>query len=149
MARFVDASFVEGALESGDAVVLNVLSEEQYEDSHIPGSVNAPLESDRFRDLVRRLIPDKSTPVITHCSSTTCQASTTAAHQLEAMGYEQVSDFKAGMEGWTELGLVTESGPGPVEVPAAPAPSSSPERPPRTRSHRPGRGPTPRTPRTP
>lgn len=149
MPRLVDASFVEGVLESGDAVVLNVLSEEQYEDAHIPGSVNAPLDSDRFRDRVRRLIPDRSTPVITHCSSTTCQASTTAARQLEAMGYEQVSDFKAGMEGWTGLGLVTESGPGPIEGPAAPTPSSAPERPPRTRSHRPGREPAQRTQRTP
>lgn len=125
MPRFVDASFVEGALGSGDAVVLNVLSEEQYEESHIPGSLNVPADAPDFNDRVLRLVPDKSTPVTTYCASTTCQASTKAARKLEALGFTDVSDYKAGIQGWTEQGLVTESGPGQVRSTQASKPSGA------------------------
>jgi len=36
------------ALDAGDAVVMDVRSRFNYEEGHIPGSINAPLTSDTF-----------------------------------------------------------------------------------------------------
>src|ERR1051326_7150291 len=80
MVDFVDADFVER--RRAGAVVLNVLSPEQYEQAHIPGSINIPNDAPDFNERVRQAIPDKGTPVIVHCSSMECQASTKAARKL-------------------------------------------------------------------
>jgi 3-mercaptopyruvate sulfurtransferase SseA len=58
---------------------------------------------------VQREVPDKSTPIIVHCSSMECQSSTKAARRLESLGYKEVYDFKAGLQGWQDAGNGFES----------------------------------------
>lgn len=127
MTTFVDAGFVKEHLNDGRTQVLNVLPEDQFRRRHIPGSLNAPVDDAAFDDRVKALIPDKSTPVIVHCSDTDCQASTRAARRLQELGYADVKDFKAGTAGWKEAGHSFE-GKSSIASQGPLAPEHEPER---------------------
>jgi rhodanese-related sulfurtransferase len=50
-----------------DFVLVETLSEEQYQHAHLPGAVNIP--PDRVRELAGELIPDKDADVVVYCGS--------------------------------------------------------------------------------
>jgi rhodanese-related sulfurtransferase len=122
MANYVDANYTKKHLADARTKVINVLSKDSFGQKHLPGSINVSEEDPDFAVKVQQAVPDKSTPVIVHCSSMECQASTRAARKLEALGYKEVSDFKAGLQGWEEAGNQFESG---AETATAPAPAAT------------------------
>jgi rhodanese-related sulfurtransferase len=93
--------------------LLEALPESYYEESHLPGALNLPI--DQIEELAPRLVPDKSALVITYCANEPCPNSLIAAQQLAALGYTQVREYYEGEQDWIEAGLPTESG-----VPALP-----------------------------
>lgn len=95
-----------------NAVVINVLSEENFAKEHIPGSINIPLESDDFLERVARKVRDKSREIVVYCAKTECTASEDAAATLEKAGYTNVYDFTGGMKEWKDTGHDIESGGG-------------------------------------
>jgi len=121
MSNYVDANFTKKHLADGRTKVLNVLSADSYAQKRLPGSLNLPEDDPKFATKAQQLLPDKSAPVIVHCSGMSCQASTRAARRLEGLGYEEVHDFKAGLEGWEQAGNPFESGP----AGGTPAPDAS------------------------
>lgn len=142
MVNFVDAKYVKAHLNDGLTKVVNVLSETDYGKKHIPGSLNAPVETPGFESRIKELVPDKDQPVIVHCSSNDCLASTKASKKLEELGYTQVYEFKPGIQGWDEAGNAfegSEAGRAPAEPATRPArPARSQER--ESPSERPSRG---------
>ncbi|HJQ93970.1 MAG TPA: rhodanese-like domain-containing protein [Candidatus Thermoplasmatota archaeon] len=112
MVNYVDAAFTKKHLQDGRSKVINVLSPEQFAEKRLPGSINVHGELPDFTEQVQRQVPDKSTPIIVHCSSMDCQASTKAARKLETLGYKEVYDFKAGLQGWQEAGNDFETAEG-------------------------------------
>lgn len=64
------------------AVLLDVRSEEEYSDGHIPGSKNVPVEK---IEKVVDVITDKNTPVYVYCLRGSRSA--TAVSAMEKMGY--------------------------------------------------------------
>ena len=50
-----------------DFVLVETLSEEQYQHAHLPGAVNLP--PDRVRELAGEVIPDKDVDVVVYCGS--------------------------------------------------------------------------------
>jgi rhodanese-related sulfurtransferase len=90
--------------ENPKVLVINVLSEDAYEREHLPDSINIPVENENFLELVRKKVKKTDTPIIVHCSSFECTASTHAATLLEENGYTNVLDFKGGMEEWRSAG---------------------------------------------
>ncbi len=57
-----------GKMERGDAFVLvNVLNEPYYRQSHLPGAINLPLES---VGEAKEVLPDKSAEIIVYCMNT-------------------------------------------------------------------------------
>ncbi len=50
-----------------DFVLVESLSEEQYQHAHLPGAVNIPPY--RERELAGELIPDKDADVVVYCGS--------------------------------------------------------------------------------
>ncbi len=85
--------------------LVEVLSEEEYKEAHIPGAINIPLE--KLETLVPKQL-NKTDIIIVYCASYSCQASTKAAQKLLDMGYAKTLDFKAGKRGWTHAGLELE-----------------------------------------
>ena len=93
-----------------DAVIINVLDEEEFRRHHIPGSRNVPLDAPDFRQRVEALTRGKDEPVIVYCARTECPASEHAAERLEGAGFRRVLDFEGGMEEWEKQGYPVESG---------------------------------------
>ncbi|MDY6765802.1 MAG: rhodanese-like domain-containing protein [Candidatus Nanohaloarchaea archaeon] len=87
-------------MDSGDGFALvNVLSEDQFEQEHIPGSINIPL------DEVEEEFPrqfDRDDDIVVYCASESCQASPKAAEKLESMGFTNVADYEGGLADWKE-----------------------------------------------
>lgn len=85
-------------------VVVEALSEESYNDFHLPNAVNVPLDDD-FAEDIQRAIPDKETPVLVYCMDAECHASEKAGRRMEELGYAHIYDYEAGKMDWKEAGL--------------------------------------------
>ncbi|MFB6166749.1 MAG: rhodanese-like domain-containing protein [Candidatus Nanohaloarchaea archaeon] len=87
-------------LESdGNFALINVLSEEDFEEKHIPGSINIPL--DRLAEEADERF-DRDQGIVVYCSSPSCQASPKAAEKLEKLGFSRVKDYSGGLSDWEE-----------------------------------------------
>lgn len=82
-------------------LVLNILDPELYQDCHIPGSINVPL--DELENYTRDL--DLNREIIVYCSNYLCTASKYAAELLQKLGFKQVYAYEAGMAEWRQHGL--------------------------------------------
>lgn len=89
-------------------VVVDVLPRSHFEQQHLPGAANVPLDEDRFVDRVRELTSDHDRPVVVYCENTDCDLSPTAAARLEKAGFDDVVDFAGGVEAWKAAGLPIE-----------------------------------------
>lgn len=89
--------------------LINTLSEESFEQTHIPGAINIPQEHDDFVQRVEQTAGGRDQPVIVYCASQDCDSSTEGAQKLENAGFAQVYDFEAGAKGWQEAGEELEA----------------------------------------
>jgi len=96
-------------LDAGeDFTLVNVLSPEQFDKKHIPGSINIPLGAGDFGQKFKEKVPKKDHEVVVYCASMECESSPTAARRLEEMGYTNVVDYEGGMKNWIKKGFQTE-----------------------------------------
>jgi len=68
------------------ALVIDVRSEAEYREQHLPGTINIPL--DRLGDDIARHAPKKEQPLLLHCRSGARSGMGTSA--LKKMGYQHV-----------------------------------------------------------
>lgn len=59
---------------------------------------------------VQDLAKDKSAKIVVYCSSLECDASPTAAKNLDEAGFTEVYEFEGGMKEWKEAGYHVETG---------------------------------------
>jgi rhodanese-related sulfurtransferase len=103
--------------------LVEVLDAEEFNESHLPGAINIPL-NDQFDSAIAAALPDKNRKVVVYCADKSCDASTQAARRLATLGYEHVRDFKGGKQAWQEAeGTTAENNavPAPVAFPAVAA----------------------------
>jgi len=92
-----------------DFLLINVLSKASFESARIPGSRHADVHEDDFLEKVEELTRgDKSKEIVVYCTSSTCQASPSAARKLVEADYKNVSHFEGGIIGWKEAGYELE-----------------------------------------
>ena len=107
----IDSEQMQELLESDDDFILiNVLSEAQFEERHIPGSINIPVEDPDFIERVKEHAPDLNQRIVVYCANEDCPASPQAAAKLEEAGYTDVLDYTEGIEGWQNIGEPVETG---------------------------------------
>lgn len=83
--------------------VINVLPEKDFDNDHITGSENIPLQdNNNFTSQVEKTIGGKDKPVILYCASSECPASSNAAKTLESAGFTNVTVYEGGMKEWSE-----------------------------------------------
>ena len=92
---------------SGQAVFIDVRSNEQYNLGHIKGALSIP-----GSQLIRRFaeVPPRKT-VITYCACSAEQSSGRAAADLIGHGVKNVFALKGGWSEWKDRGLPTAVGP--------------------------------------
>lgn len=102
--REIDAAGVRALMEQGGVEVIFPLSPIEFDNLHIEGSINIPLEK-----LASRLPEDKSQPLVFYCLGVQCVASWRAAEKAVDLGYQSVYAFREGLPGWVEAGYPTVS----------------------------------------
>ena len=91
-------------MSSSKFIVINVLSEDVFNDCHIKGSISVPLNSlESFAENI-----DKHTGIIVYCSSYTCGASAQAWRKLDALGFKDILAYEGGMSEWYHAGFPVE-----------------------------------------
>ena len=78
------------------ALVIDVRSESEFQERHLPGTINIPLN--RLGEEIARRAPNKEQPLLLHCLSGTRSGAGEAA--LKKMGYRNV--FNLGSYGRAE-----------------------------------------------
>ncbi|MCW8194984.1 rhodanese-like domain-containing protein [Proteobacteria bacterium 005FR1] len=83
-----------------DFVLINVLSPEDFNRRHIRNSVNVPLKTHSFANVVAEIAGNLERKVVVYCASFDCDASAKAATELEAEGFTDVYDYEGGLKEW-------------------------------------------------
>lgn len=116
MAKNLDAEEVKELKDDDDVVLIDVLSNESFEDRHIPGAINLPVDEPDFEALIKEKVPDKQAKLIVYCSDEECKASPRAAKTLEELDYENVMHFSGGLAGWRRAGYELTGEPERIEA---------------------------------
>lgn len=87
-----------------EMVILDVLPEESFLKRHLPGAINIPFHQENFEVMVKKMITDKSVPVVIYCTDLECEASSKATEKLMEMGYKHVGDYELGIDDWMAQG---------------------------------------------
>ena len=82
-------------MQKGEAVILDVRTEEEYDQGHIENSLLLPY--DEIGQKAEGMLSDKDTPILVYCRSG--QRSKAAAKSLLQLGYSEVYDF-GGLMDW-------------------------------------------------
>lgn len=115
------------ALRHGDVgfLLLDVLARRQFDDDHIGGAQNVPLDAPEFLVAVARVAGGKSRRVVVYGAGTSCGAAGRAAHQLSVAGYSDVAIYDGGLHAWRHRAFVVPS-PEPMVATVPPASSAAP-----------------------
>jgi len=81
--------------------LLDVRTEEEWNEGHLNGAVRADVTEEDFAEAVKE-VTDPSKPVLVYCRSG--GRSARAAKQLEKLGYKVVFDLKGGITAWKKAG---------------------------------------------
>ena len=93
--QHVDAVKFKELITKGDAILLDVRTEQEFVTGHIAGAVLIPVDEIRAR--LAELPEDRNTPIIVYCRSG--NRSATAARMLTEAGYRAVYDL-GGINSW-------------------------------------------------
>ncbi len=80
----------------------------KYDDGRrIPGAET--LTPDASEEKIKATIPDKETLVVAYCANPQCPASSQLGKRLHKLGYKNVLELPAGIDGWSEAGHEVEN----------------------------------------
>jgi rhodanese-related sulfurtransferase len=97
---------LQGLMENDAVTIIDVNSPQSWRHARVPGAINL----DPLRYGGGDLPPDKSAALIFYCSSFLCRRAPNAARRAKSMGYHNVRVMSAGISGWLDNGMPTESG---------------------------------------
>ena len=106
--RMIDVEDLERKMEQkkDGLLLLDARSDAAFEKEHIPHAKSAPETA--LRERVEGVVA-KDAEIIVYCTDPDCKASQKAGQRLEEMGYENVSRYAGGIEGWKQSGHDTVS----------------------------------------
>jgi len=99
-AKYVDISVQQGKemIDRGEVFILDVRTQEEYNESHISGSTLIPVDELDIR--LKELPRDKK--ILVYCR--TGRRSVTASEKLENSGFTQLYNMKGGITEWKNAG---------------------------------------------
>ncbi|PIE62944.1 MAG: hypothetical protein CSA25_02525 [Desulfobacter postgatei] len=100
---------VKQLVESGTMIVIDVRWSEMYDQGHIPGALNFPVDDfeEQEKELLSNITPEDE--ILVYCASVTCHDSHTFATRLVDMGFAHVAVYAGGFFEWEEMGFEIES----------------------------------------
>jgi len=110
--------------ENPDLLILDVREPYEFNDMHIPGSLNVPrgiLESAcewEYEETVPELVQAREHEIVVVCRSG--YRSVLAAHSMQVLGYKDVVSLRTGLRGWKDYEQPLEDAQGrPVDLDGA------------------------------
>jgi rhodanese-related sulfurtransferase len=92
--------------QSGAVTVIDVNSPQSWLSAHVPGAISLDSVGYAATDLPA----DKDSMLVFYCSNFLWRKAPNAARRAEGMGYHNVHVMSAGISGWLNASLPTESG---------------------------------------
>lgn len=86
-----------------ELIMINVLTEKYYQDCHIKGSINIPLE----QLLEKTASWDKEKDVVVYCATANCSKSKQAYALLQDLGFFNLHEYAGGIQEWLQKGFET------------------------------------------
>jgi rhodanese-related sulfurtransferase len=87
-----------------DAVVLDVRRPIEFQQSHIVGAINVPVQDEAFEDMVAKLDPNNK--YIVHCTKNIILGRTDRAlRTMKRLGFKHLYNLKGGHVAWQEASL--------------------------------------------
>ncbi len=106
MVKEISREELKAKMDRGDDFVLvEALSRQHFESSHLPGAINLPYE---FVDEAERVLADKRAEIVVYCMNEECESPRVEARELGEMGYQHVLHYAGGKQGWIKAGLPVE-----------------------------------------
>jgi rhodanese-related sulfurtransferase len=93
-------------------LLVNVLPADYFSIAHIPGSLNIPLDTPAFEEVVARTAASRDREIILYCANMSCSMSSQAARNLEEAGFTNITDFAGGTQEWKDAGNILKSSVG-------------------------------------
>jgi rhodanese-related sulfurtransferase len=93
-----------------DAVVIDVMTPEDFAACHVAGAQNACIYEMVFPDRIAESIPGLHSEVVLYDATGAKRAAELAAERLTGIGYANVSILKGGLAAWRKAGLPVETG---------------------------------------
>lgn len=90
------------------AVVIDVMTPEEYAAGHIVGAGNACIYEMAFLDRIAEQLPDRDTELIVYDATGTTRSAELARERLLQAGYTNVSVLAGGLAAWRDAGLPEE-----------------------------------------
>lgn len=105
---FADISIkdVKAAADAKSAVIIDVNGSDSYKEGHVPGALNWAEIKD---NPAAKLPKEKNALVIAYCGNPKCGAYAAAANAAKKLGYTNVKHMSAGIAGWREAKMPTET----------------------------------------
>jgi len=94
--------------DGDDFVLVDAMAPMSFARSHLPRSINLPLEWVDERG--PRRIPELGTTVVVYCVDLHCDSSVLVGERLLALGYRNVLHYAGGKKDWVDAGLPLEGG---------------------------------------
>lgn len=89
-------------IDSGEYIVLDVRTQEEYDEKHIPACIHIPIDKndvEPFKAEVVKQLTDKDAKIIVYCKSGF--RSDIAAKAMSTLGYKTLYNMTDGIDGWT------------------------------------------------
>lgn len=102
----ISVTDVNSLVGAKTAVIIDVNGTDSYNAGHIPGALNYDTIKDK---LAANLPKDKNATIVAYCANPKCGAYARAATAAQKLGYTNVKHMTAGIAGWKEAGMKTES----------------------------------------
>lgn len=103
--KTISPSMLQENLQTGGMSVFDVNSPQSWSQAHVPGAKRLDPEAFTPSDLPT----DKAATLVFYCSNPMCRKAPNAAKRAKAMGWTNVLVMDAGITGWTNASLPTES----------------------------------------
>jgi rhodanese-related sulfurtransferase len=100
---------VQQRVDAG-AMVIDVMTPEDYAACHVAGAQNACIYEMVFLDRIAECVPDKNTELIVYDATGATRTAELARDRLREAGYANVSLLSGGLASWREAGLPVEKG---------------------------------------
>ncbi|WP_306533383.1 YceI family protein [Geobacter sp.] len=107
MNAIVSCNEVIRRIDAG-AVVIDVMTPEEYAIRHVAGAKNACIYEMVFLDHMAEQVPDRDTELIVYDATGTTRAAELARERLLQAGYSHVSVLAGGLAAWRGAGLPVE-----------------------------------------